>query len=284
MKRNAVYSLLVFLLVASYVLVGFLTQLLMGVAKWEDAPLILGLTVFSSTLLGAIFYFVFTKLAGIFGSPEKSASPYVLNRQFVIVALVLLTLSSTYGAVRSYLEGSEQKAAAEKQREAMESRRLAVAKAAEAERQRVAALTPEQRAAEEKQKRERVAAATKAAADEAARKEAEKAKASADKKKRDTQLQIAAAGAVILKRAMKDPEAFDLRSLLVMSNGTACYEYRAKNSFGAILPSSAVLTSAGKMLLQERDGNAFVRVWNKNCTVSGGDELAPLVKRTGILD
>jgi hypothetical protein len=180
--------------------------------------------------------------------------------------------------MRSFSVGSEQKAAAEKQREADERRKLAVAEAAETERQRTASLTPEQRAVEQKQKREKAEAAAKATAAEAARKEAEKAKALADKKRRDTQLQIAGASALMLKRAMKDPEAFELKSLLVMPNGTACYEYRAKNSFGAILPSSAVLTSAGKMLLQERDGNAFVSAWNKNCTVSGGDEIAPLVK------
>lgn len=92
------------------------------------------------------------------------------------------------------------------------------------------------------------------------------------------------AGALTLKRAAKDPEAFDLQSLVVMPNGTACYEYRAKNSFGAILPSSAVLTPSGRMLLREHDGNAFVSAWNKNCTPSGGDEIAPLVKRLGILD
>ena len=69
---------------------------------------------------------------------------------------------------------------------------------------------------------------------------------------RNTQLAIAATGATLLRRAMKDPEAFDLTSLVIKPNGTACYEYRAKNSFGAVLPSSAVLTKAGKMLTQSR--------------------------------
>jgi len=60
-------------------------------------------------------------------------------------------------ALESYSVGSEQKAAPEKQREASERRKLEVAKAAEAERQRIASLTPGQRAAEEKQKREKAA-------------------------------------------------------------------------------------------------------------------------------
>jgi hypothetical protein len=99
----------------------------------------------------------------------------------------------------------------------------------------------------------------------------------------ELQLQLAAAGAAALKRAMKDPEAFELTSLVVKPNGTACYEFRAKNSFGAILPSSAVQTKDGKMLTRERNGNAFVAVWNKDCTVAGGDEIAALVKRLGFI-
>ena len=122
-----------------------------------------------------------------------------------------------------------------------------------AEKQRIAALTPEQ-----------------------------KTKEKADKSKRNLQLQMAEVGASTLKKSMKDPTAFDLTSLTVLPNGSACYEYRAKNSFGAIFPASAVLTK-GKLLVSERDGNNFVEVWNKECTVSGGDEIAASVKRLGIL-
>lgn len=141
---------------------------------------------------------------------------------------------------------------------------------------RVASLTPEQRGAEAKAKAEREKA-------EAARKAAEENEKAKAKAKRDTQLQMAGAGALTLKTAMKDPEAFELRSLVVKPNGTACYEYRAKNSFGASFPGSAVLTSKGKLLTHERDGNSFVAVWNKECTPAGGDEIADLVKRLGIL-
>lgn len=282
MKRNTVYSLVVFLLVASYSLFGLLTQLLMGVAKWEGTLLFLGLTVFPGVVVGGIFYVAFTKIMEKFGSQENNSSPYVLNRNFVAASIALIAISSTYGVMRSYSLGTEQKAAAEKQREADERRKLAVAKAAEAERQRIASLTPEQRAAEEKQKREKVAAAAK----EAARIKGEKAQALANEKKRDTQLQIAVGGAIFLKSAMKDPEAFALKSLLVMPDGTACYDYRAKNSFGAILPSRAVLSvsGTGKMLTQEHDGNAFVSVWNKNCTRDGGTNLAPLIEQKRLLD
>ena len=116
---------------------------------------------------------------------------------------------------------------------------------------RSAGLTPEQRASED-----------------------------AAKSKRDLQLQTAAAVAQRLKRATKDPAAFELTSLVVKPDGAACYEYRAKNSYGAILPSSAILTTKGKVLLQEHDGNTFVSAWNKACVPPGGDEIAAIVTRT----
>ena len=100
------------------------------------------------------------------------------------------------------------------------------------------------------------------------------------KAKRDLQLQTAAAVALRLKRATKDPAAFELTALVVKPDGAACYEYRAKNSYGAILPSSAVLTAKGKVLLQEHDGNTFVSAWNKACVPPGGDEIAAIVTRT----
>lgn len=97
--------------------------------------------------------------------------------------------------------------------------------------------------------------------------------------KRDAQLQWAAMGAMQLKKTMKDPRAFDLTSLYVTKNGHGCYDYRAKNSFGAILPSSAVMTPQGKLLLQEQHGNEFSKTWNRECTQSGGNDIAAAVKR-----
>jgi len=119
-----------------------------------------------------------------------------------------------------------------------------------AETARQAAMTPEQRAAEE-----------------------------AAKTKRTAQIQLAGAGAVALKKSMKDPTAFELTSLVLMPDGTACYEFRGKNSFGAIFPTSAVATSKGKLLTQERDKNAFVKAWNDACTKAGGEDLTTIVKQ-----
>jgi hypothetical protein len=113
-----------------------------------------------------------------------------------------------------------------------------------AEQQRVASLTPEQLAREHAQKALIV-----------------------------KQEKGAVLGAVALRDAMKDPEGFVLRSLILHPNGTACYEYRAKNAFGATFPSSAVLTSSGKILVAERDRNAFVSAWNKDCTKDGARDI-----------
>ena len=120
---------------------------------------------------------------------------------------------------------------------------------------RVAALTPEQRAQE-----------------------------TADRKKRDDQVTAGAQGAYVLKHAAKDPEAFELRSAVVKHDGATCYNYRAKNAFGAVMPGEAVLSPIGRMYIKEHDGGAFVRVWNKECTVAGGDDAAPAIKQLGILD
>lgn len=97
--------------------------------------------------------------------------------------------------------------------------------------------------------------------------------------KRDAQLQFAAMGAVDIKKSMKDPEAFELTSLYVTLSGYSCYEYRAKNSFGAVLPAKAVVTPDGKMLFEERQARAFQKAWNKECTQAGGDEIAALTNR-----
>ena len=78
---------------------------------------------------------------------------------------------------------------------------------------------------------------------------------------------------------MKDPAAFELTSLVLKPDGTACYEFRGKNSFGATFPSAAVATPKGKLLMEERDKNAFVKAWNAGCTSAGGDDLTALVKQ-----
>jgi hypothetical protein len=133
------------------------------------------------------------------------------------------------------------------------------------ESKRIAALTPAQKLAEEEKKK---------ATEKATKEENEKFAARAT---------FALVGAKQLKASAKDPATFEFQSIYLAKDGSACYEYRAKNSFGAILPSSAFMNLAGKILVKERDGNKFVNAWNKSCT-NGGSELRPYFKQQGMLD
>lgn len=99
----------------------------------------------------------------------------------------------------------------------------------------------------------------------------------ATKKKKDEAVQRAAAGAVMLKKTMRDPDSFKLESALVINgSGAVCYEYRAKNGFGGINPGQAVLSADGKKFKSdEMDG--FVALWNKECTDKPGTQTATAI-------
>jgi hypothetical protein len=154
------------------------------------------------------------------------------------------------------------------EREATQKREAA----ARAEEQRRAALTPEQRQAED------AVVAKRQAEEEANRAAVEKEKAA-----KTARLQMAGAGAMTLKRASKDPDTFEFKSVIVHPSGAACYEYRAKNSFGAMLAGSAVLSPKGKLLVEEQNGNSFVKVWNAECTKADGEDIAATLKRLEII-
>lgn len=101
--------------------------------------------------------------------------------------------------------------------------------------------------------------------------------------KKDIQLQMAASGAMNLKKSSKDPDSFELKRVVLHPNGVTCYDFRAANSFNAKLKGSAILTADGKMLIEESGGNKFVDAWNKNCTTPDGDDVADYLKRSGIV-
>lgn len=72
-------------------------------------------------------------------------------------------------------------------------------------------------------------------------------------------------GLAKLRQSMKDPEAFVIRQFKSAPDGSVCYEYRAKNSFGATFPGRAIRTRDGGLLLQEHLGESFVATWNGTC-------------------
>jgi hypothetical protein len=74
---------------------------------------------------------------------------------------------------------------------------------------------------------------------------------------------------------MKDPESFRLRLAMLMADGSVCYQYRAKNSFGAELPGNAlILTENGRVrMLTSHDESELARTWNKRCKDKVGEDL-----------
>lgn len=108
---------------------------------------------------------------------------------------------------------------------------------------------------------------------EAAKSPELRAKEKAEKDKVNAKKALIVVQTVALKNSMKDPQAFVLNSLKATPSGHGCIDYRAKNSFGAVFPGSAVVLPTGKLLVQERDNNAFVSVWNNFCTKADGEDL-----------
>ncbi|MCA3000284.1 MAG: hypothetical protein ING75_16980 [Rhodocyclaceae bacterium] len=102
-------------------------------------------------------------------------------------------------------------------------------------------------------------------------------------KKRTALIQMAAVGALSLKNSAKDPATFDITKVHLPEDGAVCYEYRAKNSFGAILPGQAILTPKSKLLVKEADGNTFVNAWNSSCT-KRGENLTEFIRRSSVLN
>jgi RNA polymerase subunit RPABC4/transcription elongation factor Spt4 len=109
-----------------------------------------------------------------------------------------------------------------------------------------------------------------AAAVEAAKTPEKKAAEEKQKAKDSAQLNVALEIARRLKASTKDPSSFKLESLLLYPDGSACYEYRAKNSFAAIVPAQAVWDAPKKKAYgSEQDKSAFAKAWNTICTKPG---------------
>jgi len=275
MKKELSYSAILFLALASYLLLGLLTELILGAEHWSDAPGYLPI-VFGIPAVVSVFLFIILTLARS-RSPRATTSVGAFNlpRPFVAISLVIIGLCAAGGVWMGYSNAQEKLIAVKAAREQAE----AVKRAQEAERQRLAAMTPEQRAEEGARKRKQSEAKAQQVAEAAAKQQAEvRARAKAEEEHKGRQL-FALVGAKELVQAMKDPESVKLRTVLLMDDGTVCYSYRAKNSFGAELPGSAVLFTVKNrptMLVQEQNGNRFVAAWNKRCANRSGEDLTAL--------
>jgi len=127
---------------------------------------------------------------------------------------------------------------------------------AKATQARLAAMTPEQRKAED---------------DRRAREQQEKRRA-------DEAVNRATVGAQLLKKSMNNPDSFKLESALVIANtGAVCYEFRGQNAFGAIVRGEAVLSSDSKKFLTNTD-KGFTRLWNTECAGKSGTQAATAIR------
>ncbi|MBF0260404.1 MAG: hypothetical protein HQL97_01030 [Magnetococcales bacterium] len=106
-------------------------------------------------------------------------------------------------------------------------------------------------------------------------------KKNAEEEKRNQQLTNAETAAKALKQAMKNPDAFQLEEAVVMDDGSACYSYRSRNSFNAVVPGHAVFIPPLSMLTNS-DGDKFKKAWNKRCTNKSGTNIAAHINRFGL--
>lgn len=110
----------------------------------------------------------------------------------------------------------------------------------------------ENEAADKRAAKANAAAAAEAAlspaerASAAAAREAASAAAAIENHRWAVQVDRARLAVATLKASAKDPESFKLTQALDMPSGAICIEYRAKNSYGAELPGSAVAASGAK--------------------------------------
>lgn len=277
MKRELSYSAVLFLAFASYLLLALLTELILGAESWSDAPGYLAIVFGIPALLSLSVFIIFMLAKRRSPGATAPVAAFKLTQPFVAISSVIIGLCAAGGVWMGYSNAQDKLLAAKAAREQVE----AVKRAQEAERQRLAAMTPEQRAEEKERERKEAEARAQQAAEAAAKRQAEaQARAKAEEEHKGRQL-LALIGAKELEQTMKDPESFKLRTVLLMDDGTVCYSYRAKNSFGAELPGSAVLFTVKNrptMLVQEHNGNRFVAAWNRRCANRSGEDLTALTE------
>jgi hypothetical protein len=74
------------------------------------------------------------------------------------------------------------------------------------------------------------------------------------------------AGAVALRKIMRNPASFTLASAIMMKDGSVCYDYRSQNSFGGMNEDEAVMTPKGTV---DTDSD----VYRKYCGHGKGEEF-----------
>lgn len=151
MKRNLYLSALVFLFPFVLGSTVWLTQLAMGAVRLDDAPFIITLGFVVSFLMATVFYFSLMEFKKRFnGKPDKEN--YKPSKRYFIFAAAVLVVSLVLGVNQGRSVSSRQLKIAELQ-SSVEAKKL---QRIEAEKQRIAAMSPEQ-LAEEKRKKDEMA-------------------------------------------------------------------------------------------------------------------------------
>lgn len=85
----------------------------------------------------------------------------------------------------------------------------------------------------------------------------------------NTRFLHAVVGAKTLRARMRNPDAFRLAQVLVMSDGSACYQYRGQNGFGGMNVGYATYPSNGDdvLSLEQVTGR---KLWNSYCAKKNG--------------
>lgn len=95
-----------------------------------------------------------------------------------------------------------------------------------------------------------------------------------ERKIEKAKIEIAVAGASMLKKSARNPDSFKVSSVTVMQDGTVCYEYRAQNGFGGMSVENATFDpSTLKIMVTGSKG--FVPTWNKKCAGKTGQDFTP---------
>lgn len=157
MRRNLIYSLLVFGLILSWFVSGAITQFFMGVLSSNDFGFalifFLAIAGFFAMIFSVIFRVIRNKFYG--GTGETKYHP---SRRFAAVAVVLLTISIVGGITQFYSVGKKTAEAIRAGTQWKEDAEKVIAERREQEKQRLAAMTPEEREAETRKKEDSAAA------------------------------------------------------------------------------------------------------------------------------
>lgn len=154
MKRNIVYTSVVFAVVFSWIAASAITQTKLGILERNDLNFALGASIAVAAVAAGIFFAVFRAVQIKSQSAALNSSEYRPSKRFAIVSCALLAASVSVSTAMTYNERKNEADSKQAQKEKIEAAKKAAEEREAAEQQRLAAMTPEEREAEAKAKEE----------------------------------------------------------------------------------------------------------------------------------